>query len=116
MINHAYMPIIGTPFAVRLDVLNERQALRNHSQSLEQLKERGGLSWCEAAAVAGSRPWRSMTDTDAIEELHSVAAMVGISTLPPRAAAAAAGAAGVPPPAVGPAAGNAAADFNTRPE
>ena len=40
---------------------HEAQAQRNHSQSLQRLAERGGLSACEACAVLEDRPWRAMT-------------------------------------------------------
>lgn len=54
-----YMPILGTPFAVRMDSLNEQQAMKNHGQTLRRLAERGGLGMQEAAAVAERRSWRS---------------------------------------------------------
>ena len=51
-----YMPIMKTPLRVRMDCLSEEQAQRNHSQSLETLARRGGLSICEVAAlVRGER-------------------------------------------------------------
>jgi len=40
----------------------EKAAERNHYQSLKRLAERGGLSWCEAAAVVEFRPWFKMDD------------------------------------------------------
>jgi hypothetical protein len=36
---------------------HEAQAVRNHSQSLERLAQRGGLSACEALAVIEGRKW-----------------------------------------------------------
>lgn len=44
---------------------HEAQAQSNHYQSLRRLNERGGLSWCEMAAVLEDRPWRKMTDAEA---------------------------------------------------
>ena len=38
---------------------HERQARTNHSQTLERLHQRGGLSWSEALAVLQDRPWRN---------------------------------------------------------
>lgn len=53
-----------------------KQAIRNHSQSLERLHERGGLSWCEAAAVLEDRPWHKMDKDQARQRvLEIVAAM-----------------------------------------
>jgi hypothetical protein len=37
-----------------------RQAQRNHSQTLERLAERGGLSFDEAAAILEDRPWSAI--------------------------------------------------------
>lgn len=56
------MPIIKTRedftwVATRSD---RHQAERNHRQSLERLKERGGVSWCELAAILENRPHRRM--------------------------------------------------------
>ena len=34
------------------------QALTNHNQSLERLHQRGGLSWCELAAILYCVPWQ----------------------------------------------------------
>ena len=39
---------------------HERQAISNHSQSLERLAQRGGLSPCEALAVIEGRSWGSI--------------------------------------------------------
>ncbi|MCV0395417.1 MAG: hypothetical protein K5872_21975 [Rhizobiaceae bacterium] len=39
---------------------HERQAVRNHGQSLVTLAGRGGLSACEALAVLEDREWRQM--------------------------------------------------------
>lgn len=48
---------------------HEAQAQRNHSQSLQRLAERGGLSACEALAVLQDREYRSMTAADANAQL-----------------------------------------------
>ena len=39
---------------------HEAQAKSNHGQTVGRLKERGGLSWCELAAVLGDRKWFRM--------------------------------------------------------
>lgn len=38
---------------------HEKQALKNHGQTLKRLAERGGLSFCEALAVLEDRQWRN---------------------------------------------------------
>jgi hypothetical protein len=67
-----YMPILGTPFAVRMDLLNEEQAQANHWQSLTRLRERGGLSLCEAAAIAERRRWREQKVSEVAEAIARV--------------------------------------------
>jgi len=68
-----YMPILGTPFAVRMDLLSEEQAQANHWQSLSRLRERGGLSMCEAAAIAERRRWREQKVSEAAEAIARLA-------------------------------------------
>ena len=48
---------------------HEAQALRNHSQTLKRLAERGGLALCEMCAIIEERRWRSMDDTEAYERV-----------------------------------------------
>ena len=56
------------------------QARRNHSQTLEELAQRGGLSACEAVAVIegrgwrGWRGWRGMSCVDAASRLRELVA------------------------------------------
>jgi hypothetical protein len=59
-------PIIGTRDSVPFPAVirHQSQAVRNHGQSVHGLAERGGLSWCELAAVLGDRLWARM-DQDA---------------------------------------------------
>lgn len=45
--------------------LHGAQAYRNHSQSIDRLNERGGLSPCEAVAVLEDREWKKMPTGDA---------------------------------------------------
>lgn len=71
--NLKWMPIIGTPLQLSARVLSEEWAKRNHGQSLQRLAERGGLSLCEAAAVAGRRAWHKLSADDAIKELKRAA-------------------------------------------
>lgn len=48
---------------------DRRQAERNHGgQSLERLRERGGVSWCELAAILSNRPHRRMDQEAARRE------------------------------------------------
>jgi len=63
------MPIQGTPLAVDMRNLSDRQAHRNHNQSLERLAKRGGLSPQEALALMNEREWtayRETTDQEAV--------------------------------------------------
>lgn len=39
---------------------HERQAMRNHGQSLHRLASRGGLSPCEMLAIIDGTPWRDI--------------------------------------------------------
>jgi hypothetical protein len=51
---------------------HERQADRNHRQTLERLAQRGGLSWCEACAVMEDRPWRKMPTDEAEKRVREL--------------------------------------------
>lgn len=66
-----WMPLLGAGrgMAVRMDLLNEQQAQRNHGQTLERLAERGGLSPCEAVAIAERRRWHRMSAEQAFDQL-----------------------------------------------
>lgn len=48
---------------------HERQALRNHDQTLQRLAERGGLSTCEMVAVLEDRRWKKMDVQESIDQL-----------------------------------------------
>lgn len=39
---------------------HEPQAIRNHSQTLQRLAERGGLDWTEVLAVLNDKTWKEM--------------------------------------------------------
>ncbi len=64
-----FMPLHSYPLMIDLRILDARQALKNHNQTLERLAERGGLSLCEAAAIAEKRSWRAMTTDEALAAL-----------------------------------------------
>lgn len=49
------------PFAL----FSEEWCQNNHSQSARRLAERGGLGWCEAAAIIERRRWRKMERAEA---------------------------------------------------
>jgi hypothetical protein len=68
-----WFPLLGTPFAIRRDMLNEEQAKRNHYQTLDQLASRGGLSPAEARAVWNRRPFDNMEQTQAFADLIAAA-------------------------------------------
>lgn len=55
-------PVLNAPGRIksvpwRLVEPHRKQALENHSQSLEQLAARGGLSWEELFAVMADARW-----------------------------------------------------------
>lgn len=50
--------VIGLPWAFVNS--HEKQALKNHSQTVQRLAERGGLSADEACAVLEDREWTKM--------------------------------------------------------
>ncbi|MBX4259769.1 hypothetical protein KTC96_24905 (plasmid) [Clostridium estertheticum] len=65
-------PILGSKPKeyIPLDVINlhEKQAFRNHTQTLKRLAERGGLSWVEALFVLEDKDYdfqTKLTETDA---------------------------------------------------
>lgn len=68
-------PLILRPLERKLDcpafidraALNEEWARKNHGQTLDELKRRGGLSPCEAAAIIHHRAWRVMQTDTAVE-------------------------------------------------
>jgi hypothetical protein len=70
-----WMPLQGTPFAVRMDALSEGQAQRNHGQSLADLKLRQGLAISEALALVEQRAWWRRTEaSEAFAALAKIAA------------------------------------------
>lgn len=70
------MPIIGTRFSVSWSPTDadRKSALDNHSQTLERLKERGGLDWTELDAVlCGERYHARVRDTqDSAKRVHLI--------------------------------------------
>lgn len=56
------MPIMNSKFMNEIPFAmiapHERQADRNHFQTLDSVAERGGLGVCEALAILEDRPWR----------------------------------------------------------
>lgn len=65
-----WMPLYGTGLAVRMDLLNEEQAMRNHGQALATLAQRGGLAPSEALAIAEHRQWQATrSEIDALKML-----------------------------------------------
>lgn len=51
---------------------HEAQCQRNHYQTTARCAERGGLSWCELAAVLEDRPFRNMATDVAIERCMQI--------------------------------------------
>jgi len=62
---------VCVPLAIVLQ--HERQAKKNHSQTVQRLAERGGLSASELAAVLDDRDWRAMPEHEAWEAIFRAA-------------------------------------------
>lgn len=77
-----WMPLIGTPLAVRWDMLDEAQALMNHGQTLETLMQRGGLSPVEALAIARLRRFERLPEINALKMLAGMPSNTSLSGLP----------------------------------
>jgi hypothetical protein len=54
-----YSPDLDGPFVWVPTAGDRRQAESNHYQTLERLAQRGGMSWCEMAAIVLNQPWRT---------------------------------------------------------
>lgn len=70
-------PILGSKEYIPLDIvkLHEKQAIINHSQSLERLAERGGLSWLEMLFVLKDKPFNykmHLSEIDAKKEVLKI--------------------------------------------
>lgn len=67
-------PIIGTKLSFPSVLLkpHEKQAQKNHQQSLETLRERGGLSECEMVAILEDRRWERMDRDKAYDRLIEI--------------------------------------------
>ena len=68
-----WMPVLGHPLAIRAELLDARQAMTNHGQTLERRAERGGLSLDEAAAIVEQRRWCRLTADEAMDALKRAA-------------------------------------------
>lgn len=62
------------PLPVPWDIISphEAQAEKTHSQTLERLRERGGLAPAEMVAVLEDRPWHQMDDGEALERIAEI--------------------------------------------
>jgi len=67
-----WMPLAGTGLAIRMDLLNEDHAQRNHGQSLSRLAERGGLDLQEALAIIELRQWKRQETEETLRALIKV--------------------------------------------
>lgn len=63
------------PFVWSPTADDRRWADRNHGQTLERLKERGGMSWCEMVAIIGHRRWEKADQTAAKAECDAILAL-----------------------------------------
>lgn len=63
----------NVPSFVSFKLLNEEQAQRNHSQSLDKLNSRGGLGVLEILDIIHKRKWSHRTETQQeVDELNSI--------------------------------------------
>lgn len=63
---------MSEPLSWRIIEPHRRQAMRNHGQTLKRLRERGGLSPCEAVAILEDRKWSRMSQPDALHQLDAL--------------------------------------------
>ena len=56
----------------RPDDEDEKWAHRNHHQSLAELRDRCGLSWCELAAILRRQPYRQIDLAEARRAVHTI--------------------------------------------
>jgi hypothetical protein len=57
---------------------HEKQAQKNHYQSLDRLRERHGLAPSEMLAILEDRPWWSMSEPEALERCRIIIANHGV--------------------------------------
>lgn len=60
------------PLPWRIIEPHAAQAWINHGQTLERLRERGGLDASEAVAILEDRTWRSMDTVEAFKRLAEI--------------------------------------------
>jgi predicted RNA-binding Zn-ribbon protein involved in translation (DUF1610 family) len=76
-----WMPIQGTPLAVRMSVLDDLTAYKNHRQNLVELADRGGMSPAEAVALAKKLPLPYVWPTDESRPKRNRMAVIVLSEL-----------------------------------
>ena len=65
---HRHIPATQIPWEMIQG--HDEQAKLNHcKQDLERLRQRGGVSACEALAILDDREWEMMDDTKAYDEV-----------------------------------------------
>lgn len=67
-------PSLNGPFVWEATEEDRRWADRNHGQTLERLKQRGGMSWCEMVAIVAHRKWDKADQHTAKAECERIAA------------------------------------------
>lgn len=72
-------PTLDGPFVWEPTAEDRRWADRNHGQTLERLKERGGMSWCEMVSIVGHRKWQKADQHAAKAECASILAALKAS-------------------------------------
>lgn len=79
-------PVLGSSTTVDFQLVADhgKQAKTNHSQTVERLAERGGLSWEELHAVLNNQAFRKIDRNTAIEDCRAIEAryLKAIATMP----------------------------------
>lgn len=70
-----YDSALDGPFVWEPTSEDRRWADRNHGQTLERLKERGGMSWCEMVAIVAHRKWEKADQNASKAECERIAAL-----------------------------------------
>lgn len=68
--NGVFLAVVGIP--MKMIEQHEDWCERNHSQRVATLRNRGGLTACEAVAVLQGRKWHAMREAEAHANLYSL--------------------------------------------
>ena len=68
------MGIMNSNIKIPLEIFipHEKQALKNHDQTIEVLSQRGGINSSEALAILGDKEFKSIDNNIAVHELKNL--------------------------------------------